>query len=339
MSMLAVVAGLLALTPSAASAAVNATITGRVVDPSGAPVAGLRVYAGEVKVEPDFAYVDEAGSAVTGVDGRYRIKAKADGTSVTVCTAGDERFVGRCFGKAVGRGDGDPYAPYLPQDRYQLPEYKGVAVGIAAGATTKNIDFQLSPPARVRGLVTTADGEPVAGHTVTVRTSSSGCADFCREPVATGTTDAKGRYEVAITDPVFSPATYCVMVEGRPIRYGSVTQEGFYSCEKSIRTGEIVDVPTTYYPGTITNVETPYWVGTAKVGWTVSARPGVWKPSDVTLSYAWFDGSRQLGTGPTYTVTSAELGHRITLRTTATAPNRYKKVVRFTRPEKVVAAD
>lgn len=334
-TMLAVVAGLLALTPSAASAAVNATVTGRVVDAAGAPVAGLRVYAGEVKVEPDFAYVREAGAAVTGADGRYRIKAKATGSSVTVCTAGDDRFVGRCFGKAVGRGDGDPYAPYLPQDKYQLPEYKGTSVAITEGAVTKNIDFRLSPPARVRGIVKNADGGVVIGQQVTVRSSSSGCAEVCREPIFHGETDLNGRYDIAITDPVDSPATYCVIVQGRPIRYGSVSDEGYYSCEKSIRTGEVVDVPTTYFPGNIVNVETPYWVGTPKVGWTISARPGKWDPADVTLSYAWFAGSRKLGTGPTYTVKAAELGQRIILRTTATAPHRYTRDVSFSRPEAV----
>lgn len=334
-TMLAVVAGLLALTPSAASAAVNATVTGRVVDATGAPVAGLRVYASEVKVEPDYAYAQEVGTAVTGTDGRYRIAVTADGSSVSVCTKGDERFVGRCYGKAVGRGDGDPYAPYLPQDEYQLPEYKGTSVAITEGIVTKGINFQLSPPARVRGVVKNADGGVVIGEQVTVRSSSSGCAEVCREPIFYGETDLNGRFDIAITDPVDSPATYCVIVQGRPIRYGSVSDEGYYSCEKSIRTGEVVDVPTTYFPGNIVNVETPYWVGTPKVGWTISARPGKWDPADVTLSYEWFAGSRKLGTGPTYTVKAAELGQRIILRTTATAPHRYERDVSFSRPEKV----
>ena len=72
----------------------------------------------------------------------------------------------------------------------------------------------------------------------------------------------------------------------------------------------------------VRNITTPYFVGTPKVGYTLSARPGRWNPASPTLSYAWFDGTRLLATGPRYVVRRAELGHTISITATATAPGR-----------------
>lgn len=343
-AVLGLLSALLAFAP--AEAATTATVTGRVVDLAGKPIAGLTVYASEQVSEPWGSYFDQVGTTTTGSDGRYRLSVVPDGTTVSVCapgaargvTATDRRFVGRCFGKAVGRGDGDPYAPYSAEDRYLEPERKGTEVTAANGRTTAGIDFALSVPARVRGVLRTTAGQPVVGATVTVH-GTTRCADFCAEVAASGQTDQQGRYDVAVVDPVSSPDTYCVQVGEAPLRHGRV-EEGAYTCTLSLRTGQVVDEPATVVPGgSVTQVHTPYWVGTAKVGWTISARPGTWKPGDPTLSYVWLDGRRQLGTGPTYVVRPAEIGHRITLRTTASAPGYTPAVVDFTRPETTVKGD
>ena len=86
----------------------------------------------------------------------------------------------------------------------------------------------------------------------------------------------------------------------------------------------------------ITNVTTPYFVGTPKVGYTLTARPGRWNPSTATLTYAWFDGSRLLATGAAYVVRPAELGHTITITATAASPGRAPAARSWTSPTGVV---
>ncbi|MFE7845406.1 S8 family serine peptidase [Microbacterium sp. NPDC057407] len=64
----------------------------------------------------------------------------------------------------------------------------------------------------------------------------------------------------------------------------------------------------------------PKITGTAKVGNTLTASPGTWKPSKVTFAYQWLrDGSPISGaTKSTYKVAKADLGTKLTVRVTAT---------------------
>jgi hypothetical protein len=86
----------------------------------------------------------------------------------------------------------------------------------------------------------------------------------------------------------------------------------------------------------VKNVTTPYFVGTPKVGYTLSARPGRWDPATATVTYAWFDGARLLGTGPTYVVRPAELGHTLSITATATAAGRATASRSWASPSPVV---
>ncbi len=70
----------------------------------------------------------------------------------------------------------------------------------------------------------------------------------------------------------------------------------------------------------LTPVTAPSVRGTAKVGRTLTGRPGTWSVPSARLSYQWLRGSKAIAgaTARTYTVTKADIGTRLSLRVTAT---------------------
>lgn len=77
-------------------------------------------------------------------------------------------------------------------------------------------------------------------------------------------------------------------------------------------------------PGKITG-GTPKITGTAEVGSTLTATPGTWSPSDVTLSYQWYAGTTVIpesagGTSPSFLIRSADVDKTVTVRVTGTKP-------------------
>jgi putative cell wall-binding protein/peptidoglycan/xylan/chitin deacetylase (PgdA/CDA1 family) len=71
--------------------------------------------------------------------------------------------------------------------------------------------------------------------------------------------------------------------------------------------------------GTITSA-TPTITGTPRVGSVLTANPGTWTPSNVSFSYQWLrNGTAITGaTVPTYTLTAADQGTRISVKVTGT---------------------
>lgn len=72
--------------------------------------------------------------------------------------------------------------------------------------------------------------------------------------------------------------------------------------------------------GTLTAAPTPTVAGTAKVGYTLTAKPGTWSPAPVTLSYQWYRSGTAISTAhsATYKLTSTDKGKRITVKVTGT---------------------
>ena len=64
----------------------------------------------------------------------------------------------------------------------------------------------------------------------------------------------------------------------------------------------------------------PTIAGAAKVGSTLKAKPGSWKPKDVTFEYQWLRNGEPISgaTGTQYKVTSADVGTALSVRVTAT---------------------
>ena len=69
----------------------------------------------------------------------------------------------------------------------------------------------------------------------------------------------------------------------------------------------------------IDNVQPPRVLGTPKVGETLAARPGTWKPAGPTKTYQWLaDGTPIAGaTGDTFTLTADQRGKKVTVQVSA----------------------
>ena len=71
---------------------------------------------------------------------------------------------------------------------------------------------------------------------------------------------------------------------------------------------------------TFTTAPAPKISGTAKVGKTLKAEAGTWKPSGAKLSYQWYRGSAKISgaTKSSYELTSKDRGKKIKVKVTAT---------------------
>lgn len=80
--------------------------------------------------------------------------------------------------------------------------------------------------------------------------------------------------------------------------------------------------PTAVVPRPVVTAGTALIVGRASNGWTLFAQTANWSPTDVTLSYQWLrDGVAIPGAVRfRYTLTSADVGRRISLAVTGTSP-------------------
>lgn len=71
--------------------------------------------------------------------------------------------------------------------------------------------------------------------------------------------------------------------------------------------------------GTLTK-GTPKISGVTRVGSVLTAKPGAWKPTPVTLAYQWYRSGKKISgaTALTYTLTAADKGKKITVKVTGT---------------------
>ncbi|MBP2391106.1 carboxypeptidase regulatory-like domain-containing protein [Aeromicrobium fastidiosum] len=301
--------------PPATAASPTGTITGTVTDTAGRPVEGVRVTA---RIPQGVTQPSAASTSTSG--GAYSLSVPAS-TEVQVCATASGRLP-VCF---------DDQRGYVIDRTPPSTPWAGVGTRLTldAGTTRNGTSFQVPAPARIRGLLTDASGRPVAGVRVTAHTDDVRGNDDTASTVSNGA----GRYDLALTGQPDSPAEYCLDVaaaadDGHAWVRRHQTRQGdgvWFGCTKVISAGSVLTEDVTLTADAtnpVRNITTPYFVGTPKVGYTLSARPGRWDPASPTLSYAWFDGTRLLATGPRYVVRRAELGHTISITATATAPGR-----------------
>lgn len=334
--------GLLATQP--ASGADSATISGRITDAAGKPLAGVTVAIWDTSRD---------GSPPVAA---YRTTSAADGT-YSVVVAPDEYFVcaGGIVGKAFRVDQGTAPGPMTPEDLHHVGECSGdsyipanleawgTPFTVAAGSTASGKNLALDDPARISGTVRTTDGAPIAGVKV-LTTDGPHAENHTYDIINTAITDSAGRYTIEALVPgdpfcvAFNSAgdpAYSRTIWGGTETFCDVLSPHLLSSlPGQVHTGIDATLKRTAAP--VTNVSTPYFVGTPKVGYTLEGRPGTWSPANPAVTYAWFDGTRALGTGVKYVVKPAELGHTITVRATATAPGRTATTVAWTKPDKVV---
>jgi hypothetical protein len=321
--------GVMTAVPLAASAAGTATVSGTITDTAGRPVEDVSIFP---RIPQDVP--QPTTTASTTASGTYSVKVPAD-TPVQVCATASGRLP-TCFD--TGRGfviDRTPAS--APRNGV------GTRLTVAAGATRSGTDFQVPVPARFHGLLTDTAGRPVAGVRVRAHTDDVRGND----DEASAVSNSQGRYDLALPGQLGSPADYCLDVAAagddgyaRLQRYRTEQSPGVYAgCDRLVSAGAVLTDNVTLTPdGTnaVANVATPYFVGTPKVGYTLSARAGRWDAAAPTVTYAWFDGVRRLGAGRSYVVRPAELGHAITIVATATVPGRAAGTRSWTKADRVV---
>jgi hypothetical protein len=69
---------------------------------------------------------------------------------------------------------------------------------------------------------------------------------------------------------------------------------------------------------TVSNTAVPSITGSTTAGSVLTAAPGGWSPADATVSLQWLRGATVVGTGATYTSTTADVGTTLRVRATAT---------------------
>ncbi|MEV7396923.1 carboxypeptidase regulatory-like domain-containing protein [Aeromicrobium sp. NPDC092404] len=342
-SALVLVGALLLVQP--ASGAASATASGRITDASGTPLAGVTVAVWDTTRDGSPPY--PAYRTTTGADGTYAVAVAPDryfvcaggivgrafrmdaGTRPGAITAADRRHVGECSGGSWVPADLDAW---------------GTPFTVGAGATAGGQDLALDDPARISGTVRDTDGAPITGIAV-LATDGPHVDNHTYDIAHTTTTDTDGRYVIEALAP---GDPFCVAFNSpRDPAYSSRIWGGSDThCDEmsphplSSRPGHVhpgVDATLRRLAAPVANVSTPYFVGTPKVGHTLEGRPGTWSPAAPAVTYAWFDGARSLGTGPTYVVRPAELGHPITVRATATSAGRSATTLAWTKADRVVS--
>ncbi|MHB1562283.1 MAG: carboxypeptidase regulatory-like domain-containing protein, partial [Isosphaeraceae bacterium] len=151
------------------------TITGRVVDPSGKPVAGATVAPA----------LTGTGNSLTG-DTRFSVETGADGRFTTVLPASGKRSYN------LVAHDGK-YGEWRTWANGVLPP-----IQTKPGETLADVELALRRPATVRGRVLDSDGRPIAGRQV--RASSADRLEN-RYYDPTTTTRPDGTYELKFIRP------------------------------------------------------------------------------------------------------------------------------------------
>lgn len=88
--------------------------------------------------------------------------------------------------------------------------------------------------------------------------------------------------------------------------------------------------------GTLTTAK-PKIAGTAKVGKTLTAKAGTWKPAGLTLTYQWYRSGRKIGgaTQAGYVPTTKDKGRKLTVKVTGRAPGYATRTATSTATRKI----
>jgi len=293
----------------------------------------------------------EAGDQLADLDVELSLGGAISGT-VSTSTPGEYEIEATAYdsdGDAVARADfwndGEYDITNLPVGTYRVgftspryasekivPEFYENAesletaqtITVTAGNTTADIDPELEvAPTFTAAPRPTITGTASVGSTLTAKLAAwtpTG-ATFAYEWLADGeSVGTSATYTVAPSD---VGKRISVEVEGSLEGYGSVVKSSKLTAAVA--------------KGTITAV-TPKLTGTAKVGSTLTAVTGEWKPAEATLGYTWLrDGKAITGeTASSYTLTAGDKGKKISVKVKGTGDGLTSKSA--TSKSKLVAA-
>jgi hypothetical protein len=194
-------------------------------------------------------------------------------------------------------------------------------LALTAGQAITGIDQQLIVGTTLSGTVLAGGDSPTpdANVDVTIWSSDEVQGDSDIPPFET-VTDASGNYSFANV----APGAYTVFFGSEGPGFLSqwwknkktqATATKVVVVDGRTRTG----VNATLKPYAITP-GTPLITGPARVGSTLVARPGKWKPGVITLTYQWMRDGAEIpkATAQTYTPTAEDLGAALTVEVTGT---------------------
>ena len=220
------------------------TLTGRVTDSAGQPLANVAVSARQghehyTETEGDFTRFYHETAARTDADGRYELRGL-----VPACWWEAQGLEGGGYGgadswytvsvSAAGYGSAKAYVPVAPEEARAAASLAGSLMAAAAtphqraewrpsgparqpacrGFALSGVDFVLRKPASVSGVAVDSSGRPCAGYQVSLdatnRTDLLSYAQRDEKPM-TARTDEKGAFRIAGA----APGTYRVHVYER----------------------------------------------------------------------------------------------------------------------------
>ena len=213
------------------------------------------------------------------------------------------------------------YAPEYYDDDATLATSNAVTVG--ASATMAGINASLAPSAVLSGRVTRTNGAAVEYADVSVYRLVGGSYEW----YAYSESDEAGNYQVR----GLGAGTY------RLEFYDWWWEVGEYWNNKgSLEAADSISVTTGQHvgaldavldpsqgPWAVKNLAPPVITGTPRVGQTLTASPGVWSPSGVTVTYQWRAGGVSIpgATGQAYNPTAADVGKTLQVRVAASRPD------------------
>ncbi|WP_461187018.1 SdrD B-like domain-containing protein [Arthrobacter sp. Z4-13] len=248
--------------------------------------------------------LDSAGNTImnryTSSDGTYSVRGLAAGS----------------YKVAFNRSSG-----YTTTEEAQFynnkPESAGVAqaqsIVVGSGQSVPNINATLVQGGSITGTATDLAGKPVAGTGVLAYTSNGSLI------ARTGVTDAAGKYSIQ----GLSTGLYLLKLRGSTplladLYSGNTTSEAA-ATPVAVTAGQPTALDLEYATAQVTTT-VPTITGTPKVGSVLTAVPGAWGPSPVTLAYQWkVNGTPVTGaTAGTYKPVAADAGKTVTVSVTGT---------------------
>ena len=289
-------------------AAVDATLS------AGATIHGTVFAPGKPKVPLAHVFVDvydtasgqSVGGATTNQDGKYHVSQLAPGSYALL------------------------FLP--PQDANAATEWWGgsfnqtgaQSLTLATGQSVSGISQQLIVGSTVSGTVLDSGDTPTPDAYVSVQLWQADQVPGVNViPPMQTQTDASGNYSFSN----IGPGSYRVFFGAS----GAGFRSEWWKNKKSFATATPL-VVTENKPSTGVNATlapavitpgTPRISGIAKVGSTLTAHPGKWKPGAVILiSYQWLRDGVEIpgGTAQTYVLTAADLGAKLTVQVTGEIP-------------------
>ncbi|BCW49595.1 hypothetical protein StoSoilB13_19370 [Arthrobacter sp. StoSoilB13] len=231
--------------------------------------------------------------------------------------AGNFSVVGLAAGSyrvAFNRSSG--YSTEEAQFYQNKPESAGVGqastLAVQAGQPVLNVNATLTAGSTLSGTVLDKAGKPVARVPVYAYTTNGSLV------TRSSWTDSTGKYLI----PGLSTGQYVVKVStGNPelgdLYSGNVTTEATAKPVAMV-SGNTTTLNLAFPAQSLSPAPVPTITGTAKVGSTLTAVPGVWGPAPVTLAYQWKANGVSVvgGTAATYVPVTGDVGKTLTVTVT-----------------------